>query len=291
MHLTIKAAFRRQRAGRQEENFHLRAQIENPMNETSLEQAADRIWKVYQDHNPCNPVRDLIGEADLQQAYAVQQLNTQKWLAMGRRVVGRKIGLTSEAVQKQLGVDQPDYGMLFDHMQVAEGGQIPWNEVHQPKVEMEVAFVLNQALDQANITEAQLVAAIDHAVAAMEIVGSRIEGWNIRITDTVADNASSSHFVLGKERKTLDQVDLVNCRMKMTKRGEVVSEGMGKACLGSPVYAALWLAQTMSDLGRPLQAGDIILAGALGPMCAVQPGDSFEGTIDGFGGVSVSFGE
>lgn len=260
------------------------------MSNDPIQSAADRIWQVYQDHQSCEPVRDLIGETDLQMAYAVQQVNTNRWLAQDSRIVGCKIGLTSEAVQQQLGVDQPDYGMLFDHMQVMDGGEVPWGELHQPKVEMEVAFVLNQDLDQPEITESAMVQAIDYACAAMEIVGSRIDGWDIKITDTIADNASSSHFVLGKERKTLDRIDLVNCRMNMTRRGEVVSEGVGKACLGSPLYAAQWLAQTMSDLAQPLREGDVILAGALGPMCPVHPGDSFEGHIDGLGGVSVSFG-
>ena len=153
----------------------------------------------------------------------------------------------------------------------------------------EIGFVLKSDLGLERPTMDSLVAGIEGAIACLEIVGSRIENWNIRITDTIADNASASHFVLGDSVVSLDDVDLVNCMMNMTRNGETVSEGIGSACLGNPLNAALWLAQIMFDFGTPMKGGDIILAGALGPMCPVEAGDRFTASIEGFDQVSVSF--
>jgi len=257
--------------------------------ETQIKLAADQLWHAAQIGKPCSPVRELIGAEDIQLAYNVQKINIDRRIALGENRVGCKIGLTSLAVQKQLGVDQPDFGILTDAMRVAESEAIPWRALLQPKAEAEIAFVLAKDLFGSSITLEQLKQAIDYAVASIEVVGSRVEGWNIKITDTVADNASASHFVLGSERRKLDEVNLEDCTMKLFRFGELVSEGVGKACLGNPLNAALWLAQTMNDLGTPLKAGDIILAGALGPMVAANPGDVFEAKIEGFGSVSVKF--
>ncbi|MEZ4722119.1 MAG: fumarylacetoacetate hydrolase family protein [Flavobacteriales bacterium] len=257
--------------------------------EDNIQASADRIWNSIQSGETCSPVRELIGESDQEAAYKAQQINTQRKLDQGHRIVGCKIGLTSFAVQKQLGVDQPDFGVLTDRMQIANGGEVRWAELMQPKAEAEIAFVLKADL-VGSITMDSLKEAIDYAAASIEIVGSRIEGWNIRITDTIADNASASHFVLSDSHVSIESLDLENCQMSMTRAGEVVSSGEGKACLGNPLNAALWLAQTMQRLGTPLKEGDIILAGALGPMVNANQGDRFEATIEGLGSVSVSFG-
>lgn len=254
-------------------------------------EAAERLMQAMQTGTPCDPVRELIGETDLDAAYAVQDLLTEQRLADGGRLVGRKIGLTAKAVQTQLGVDQPDYGMLFADMDVMTGGELPWDQVMQPKVEAEIAFVVGADLDDPSVTTAEVLSAIDYTVPSLEIVGSRIADWNIRITDTIADNASASHFVLGHGVRLLDQVDLLDCAMAMTVNGQEVSTGMGRACLGSPINATVWLAQKMAAVGKPLGAGDVVLAGALGPMAPVQPGDHVVATIEGFGEVSVAFGK
>jgi 2-keto-4-pentenoate hydratase len=255
-----------------------------------IQAAADRIWEAINASKSCEPIRDLLGETDLSSAYAAQRINTERKLNEGHRIIGCKIGLTSFAVQKQLGVDQPDFGILTDRMVVAQGEPIAWNELMQPKAEAEIAFIMGGDLSGEKISMGELEKAIESAVASIEVVGSRIEGWNIRITDTIADNASASHFVLGNKRAKLGEIDLENCRMSMTRAGEVVSTGEGRACMGNPMNAALWLAQTMNDLGSPLRAGDIVLAGALGPMVAVNPGDQFTASIEGLGEVGVSFG-
>lgn len=235
------------------------------------------------------PLRDRLAVADQATAYAIQEANTQRGLAAGRRLVGRKIGLTSLAVQAQLGVNQPDFGMLFADMAVGDGEPVALGRLIQPKVEAEVALVIGHDLTHDRHTYADLIRATEYALPAIEIVDSRIENWNIRFIDTVADNASSGLFVLGGRPVKLADLDLTACAMEM-KRGEtVVSTGNGRACLGSPLNAAVWLADMMVRCGRPLQAGDIVLTGALGPMVAVQSGDRFDVRIDGLGTVSALF--
>ena len=231
----------------------------------------------------------MLGAGGPDAAYAVQEINTKKRLAAGARLVGRKIGLTSAAVQKQLGVDQPDYGMLFADMAVADGQQVPLSRLMQPKIEGEIAFVLGRDLDTPVPTIADLLRAVDFAVAAIEIVDSRIQNWDIRLVDTIADNASAGMYVLGTQPRLLRDLDLVQCGMVMERRGEGVSFGAGQACLGNPLAATLWLAATMARVGRPLQAGDTILSGALGPMVTAAPGDVFEARISSLGAVRVAF--
>lgn len=254
----------------------------------TIEKLAEQLRTADVSKIPCAPLRDVIGMEDLETAYAIQQVNNQLRLEKGEKVVGRKIGLTSKAVQKQLGVDQPDYGNLFNTMEVLNGDEISVKELMQPKVEAEVAFVLKRDLVDVNST-ANLLSAIDYAVASIEIVGSRIENWNIKITDTIADNASASHFVIGHRPVQLENIDLINCQMQLTKNGAIVSEGNGAACLGSPINATFWLAKTMASLGTPLRAGEIILSGALGPMATVEAGDTFVASFSGLGSVSVHF--
>lgn len=237
----------------------------------------------------CAPIRDLIGLEDIEAAYAIQETNNKLRIAAGARIIGSKIGLTSTAVQRQLGVDQPDFGMLFHDKEVLNGGEISIKEIMQPKVEVEIAFVLGKDLDQEKLTSVDILSSIDYALAAIEIVGSRIENWNIKITDTVADNASASHYVVGHRPMCLGSLDLTGCKMQMQKNGILASEGTGAACLGSPINAVLWLAQTMAKLGRPMRAGDLILSGAIGPMVNVAAGDHIEAQIQGLGTVSVRF--
>lgn len=235
---------------------------------------------------PIPPLRNDIGVTDVDLAYSIQKINTLNRVKSGSRIIGRKIGLTSKAVQQQLGVDQPDYGFLFDDMEVLNGLSVKMSDLMQPKAEVEIAFILGEDLDSENMTLIDLLAAIDYALPAIEIVGSRIENWDIKITDTIADNASASHYVLGHTPKTLDEIDLVNCKMSMHKNGTVVSTGKGSSCLGSPLNATLWLAKRAVELDEPLQAGELILTGALGAMAALAQGDHIEADIDGLGSVS-----
>lgn len=252
-----------------------------------LTDIADRILGAYESGTPIAPFGAEISSTE--EAYAIQEANTARWLDAGRRLVGRKIGLTSASVQTQLGVDRPDYGMLFADMAVDEGAEVDIGWLIQPKVEAEIAFVLGDDLPYPDTTAAEVMHAIDYVVAAIEIVDSRVADWKIGYFDTVADNASSGLYVVGSRPVPLTDVDLLNCGMVTERAGEPVSVGAGRACLGSPISAAAWLARTMAAAGRPLSAGDTILSGALGPMVTVEPGDTFETRIDGLGSVTVSF--
>lgn len=254
-----------------------------------IELAATRLWQAEQEGVPCEPVRNLIGTDDVALAYAVQQFNTERRLKQGQRPVGRKIGLTSKIVQQQLGVDQPDFGMLFADMCLADGEDVEPGRVMQAKVEAEIALVIERPLDHGKHTIADIIRATAFALPAIEIVGSRVANWDIRLTDTIADNASSGLFVLGSSPVKLAAFDVVGCGMVMERRGDQVSVGMGAACMGNPLLAAVWLADTMARLGQPLQPGDIIMTGALGPMTAAAAGDIFEANIQGLGRVRASF--
>lgn len=259
------------------------------MSEQAIKKAAQKIRNAWKNGKTIKPVRTSLPKKDLDAAYAVQQMNTEYWVKQGRRVVGRKIGLTAKAVQTQLGVDQPDYGMLFADMCVVDGDEIPFDAVSQPKAEAEIALVLEYDLMDDQLTGLDLIDSVAYALPAIEVVGSRIAKWDIDIVDTIADNASSGMFVLGTRPVGLHDLDLRLCGMVMENRGDQVSVGAGVACLGNPLNAALWLARKMAEVGTPLQAGDVIMTGALGPMAPIGPGDVLEARIEGLGSVRAAF--
>ena len=258
---------------------------------TAEQQAADRLLQALQTRTACRPVRDLIGPVDLPAAYRVQERLTAGRVAGGARIIGRKIGLTSKAVQDQMGVDQPDFGVLFDDMDYPDGAHVPMDRLLQPKAEAEVAFVLKKDLADGPLDVAQIRDAVDYGVAAIEICDSRIDGWDIAFADTVADNASSGVYVLGTDRKTLDEFSPVDVDMRMIINGEEVSTGNGAACLGDPLNAVAWLAKAARDFGEPLRAGQVILSGALGPMRPLTSGDEVTVEISGLGTVTATFSE
>lgn len=236
--------------------------------------AAARLETAATTGTPVAPIRDLIDRDDVASAYAVQRWNIQRRRNAGARVVGRKIGLTSPAVQRQLGVDRPDFGFLLDDMRVPQTPHDRRPRLLQPKVEAELAFVLGADLDHEQLDRVSILGAIDHAVAALEIVDSRIAHWDITFADTVADNASSGWFTLGARALPLDRFEPRDITMHMLVDGALVSEGVGTACLGDPLEALAWLARTARDLGDPLRAGEIVLSGALGPMAPLTPGSA-----------------
>lgn len=256
-----------------------------------IAEMAQSLRRARADRIPIGPLSETYGLADPRVAYDIQAHNTQYEEQMGRRVVGCKIGLTSPAVQKQLGVDEPDFGVLWGDQGYRDGDQISSGQYIQPRVEAEIAFVMKHGIEDPNTDLESLAAGIDYAVAAIEIVDSAVADWRIALVDTIADNASAAGFVLGEDPQPLAAIDLIDATMAMSKNGSQVSEGIAHACMGNPLNATLWLARTMVDVGQPLQVGDIVLSGALGPMVDVAAGDKFEVQIQGFKSLSVEFVE
>ncbi|WP_442931276.1 2-keto-4-pentenoate hydratase [Mycolicibacterium sp. 120320] len=254
----------------------------------AISEAADRLALASTTGKPCAPVRDLIGRGDIDAAYRVQSRNVEAQLASGRRTVGRKIGLTSPAVQQQLAVDQPDFGVLFDDMDRSADTAVDITRLLQPKIEAEIAFVLSADIPD-RITAEQAPQFVDGVYAAFEIVDSRVANWDISLADTIADNASSGLYVLGDRVTRAEAPDLARVSMTATADGVQVSHGTGSDCLGSPWHALAWLADTSLAFGAPLRAGDLVLSGALGPMVPVAPGSTYTTTISGIGSATVTF--
>ncbi|MFV0316191.1 MAG: 2-keto-4-pentenoate hydratase [Microthrixaceae bacterium] len=252
------------------------------------EAASRRLVDAAAGHTPCEPVRDLLADATIDEAYAVAR-HSIEISRSGARRVGRKIGLTSPVVQAQMGVDVPDFGVLFEDMALGDSQPVPADRLLQPKVEGEIAFVLGEDLPERTVTASEVLRATEFVVAAIEVVDSRIRDWDITIIDTVADNASSGMFVLGGAPRRITDVDLRAVEMEMTDGDEVVSAGTGAACLGHPVNAVVWLANTVAQLGEPLRAGEVILSGSLGPLAAVERGRTYEATFGGLGSVRAVF--
>jgi 2-keto-4-pentenoate hydratase len=251
--------------------------------------AAERLLDAARRKTPCRPVRDLLPDGGLDDGYAVQQLVHARGPS-GRRRIGRKIGLTSPAVQQQMHVDTPDFGVLFADMAYGDSQPIPFGELLQPRVEAEVAFVLGDDLPDGDVTPAELLRAVDFVVPAIEVVDSRIADWDISIFDTVADNASSGVFVTGGSPRSLRDIDdLRAVEMTLTVGEEVVSSGTGAACLGHPVNAVVWLANAVAARGEPLRAGELVLSGSLGQLVPVEPGLTYEARISGLGSVRACF--
>jgi 2-keto-4-pentenoate hydratase len=268
--------------------------------DNAVAQAAERLTLAARTGVPTAPVRDVLGSTDVALAYRVQNALTAARKAAGARVVGCKVGLTSTAVQRQLGVDQPDFGVLFDDMLVPSGAEVDSGRLIAPKAEAEIAFVLSADMDSfaaglspdapvSAADRAAAAAAVDHAVAALEIVDSRVAGWDITITDTVADNASSALYVLGDKRVPLGEFAPAEVIMNLEKNGAPASSGNGAACLGDPLNALTWLARTAASLGAPLRAGDVVLSGALGAMVTAEPGTEITAELSTLGRVSVTF--
>ncbi|MEC7763247.1 MAG: fumarylacetoacetate hydrolase family protein [Pseudomonadota bacterium] len=254
----------------------------------SIAAAADRLTAAAATGNPCEPVRDLIGREDVAAAYAVQHRNEAMACRAGRKVVGRKIGLTSLSVQQQLGVDQPDFGSLYADRGYVSGAVVDLAHYLQPRAEAEVALKLRHDIP-GTISEADLPDAVEWIAPAIEIADSRIMNWDITLADTIADNASYGGHVIGPFYTDWRGLDLPKLQMTMTLNGRVISQGRGRDCMGSPLKAAAWLARYVSDIGLPLRAGEIVLTGALGPMAPIRTGDKLHAVFADLGEVACQF--
>ncbi|MGF6904748.1 2-keto-4-pentenoate hydratase [Paraburkholderia sp. GAS348] len=260
------------------------------MTEERIEQAATVLRQARQARTTIPRISETFGIEGIDAAYAVAEINTRAAVAAGNRIIGKKIGLTSKAVQQQLGVDQPDFGVLFDDMEYLTGAVVPAGRLIQPKAEAEIAFVFGRDLDDEVISWGRFLQGVEYVLPAIEIVDSVINDWKITLVDTIADNASCGVYVLGDTPHRISDVDLVACQMRCTVNGDLASQGSGAACLGNPLYAAWWLAKTLAIRNQPLRAGDVVLSGALGPMVAVSSGAQIDVQIDGLGSVSCSLG-
>lgn len=225
----------------------------------------------------------------VEEAYHIQLKNIAVKTEQGHSVVGKKIGLTSKAMQQLLGVDEPDYGHLLSNMVIENGSVVPKQGILQPKVEGEIAFVLKKELKGPNITVLDVIQATDYVLPALEIVDSRIKDWKIKLADTIADNASSAYYVLGGKPTKLADIDLELLGMVLCKNGEIVNTGVGAAALGNPAQCVAWLANRLADFDISLHAGEVILSGALSAAVDATEGDSFVARFAHLGEVSVRF--
>lgn len=254
-----------------------------------IAEMAEELVRARTDLKQITPLRDSHCLATVEEAYAVQDAANRLWLERGRRPVGRKIGLTSPTVQAQMGIDQPDFGMLWADYAFTEGEVVDTGRFMQPKAELELAFVMDSGFDDPQAPMAELIRRVAYAVPALEVVDTAIRDWDIRLVDTVADNASGGGFLMGLGARRLTDLDLRLCGGILSRNGSLVSRGMGVDCMGSPLNAALWLARKMADVGQPLKEGDIVMSGAFGPMVPVEPGEVYLAEIAGFSPIQVSF--
>ena len=250
---------------------------------------ADELWEADRTAKPVEPLTERHPDLALSDAYAIQTINIDRRVAAGQRVIGRKVGLTSRPMQELLGVDEPDFGVLTDEMIVEDGDLIALDRLVQPRVEAELAFVMDRDLAGPGVTAGGALAAVAGALPAVEIVDSRVTDWRITLVDTVADNASSGLLVLGGRMRRVEDLDLRLLGVAVSRHGELIDTGAGAAALGNPARCVAWLANTLGRFGAGLQAGDVVLPGAVHKMVAVAPGDVFRAEFAHLGAVTVRF--
>jgi 2-keto-4-pentenoate hydratase len=260
------------------------------LNERELSDAAQKLITASKDKKPIDPFTETWPHITIEEAYRIQLNTVEARLAEGQRVVGKKIGLTSPAMQQMFNVNQPDYGHLFDNMLVYQGEELSTSRLLQPRIEGEIAFVLERDLTGPGITPADVIRSTAGVTAALEIIDSRIRDWKIKIQDSVADNASSGAFVLGSKLVPLTRLDLRCVGFVMTKNGQLAATGAGAAVLGNPAQSVAWLANKMFEYGISLKAGEVILSGSAVAAVPVNAGDSIHLTVDRIGDVGCFFG-
>lgn len=259
------------------------------MDAATLQSLGQELHRALTDRSPLEPLSDRYPDLGLEDAYRIQEAMLACRIAAGDQVVGKKIGITSQAVMELLNVRQPDFGLLLESMNAPDGSTLPRSRFIAPRAEGEIAFVLDRDLEGPDVTPEGVLEATGSVCACFEIVDSRIRDWRIRIQDTVADNASCGAFVLGPRRARPSAAELIASTMTLEKNGQVVVTGSGAATMGSPLNTIAWLVNALAPLGQQLRRGDIILSGALGSMIPVQAGDRLHVRISGIGDASVNF--
>ncbi len=263
------------------------------MNKDKRAQYGDELYEALTNGQTIAPLTERESDISIDDAYHISLHMVERRVAAGDRIVGKKIGVTSKAVQDMLNVHQPDFGFITEQMWFNNGETISCsdNKLIQPRAEGEIAFKLKKDLVGPGVTEQDVLDATESVFPCFEIVDSRIHNWQIKIQDTVSDNASCGVFVLGEEAVDPRSIDLPAAQMKVYKNGQLISEGVGAAVQGDPLTAVAWLANTLGEFGIPFKAGEIILSGSLVPLEPVQPGDVMELEIEGLGKAAVTFGE
>lgn len=256
-----------------------------------IKDAAMEIYQAEKNRKPINPLTDTDMTISVHDAYQIQLNYVEERERNGATIKGKKIGLTSKAMQEMLGVDRPDYGHILDDMIFSEGTPIDADRFIAPKVEFEIAFILKQSLKGPGITLEDVKQAIDFVVPAAEIIDSRIRDWKIKFEDTVADNGSSAGAVFGKGKKKLEDLELPNIEMVVYQNGDFLDNAKGSAVMGNPLEAVVWLANALGEYDITLNAGEKILAGALAKAVPVQNGDEFKAEFEGLGTVTIEFGK
>ena len=255
------------------------------------QQLGEELFAALRDCKTLAPLTERVPEIEIEDAYHISQAMLQARLAhTGEKIVGKKIGVTSKAVQDMLGVFQPDFGFLTSNMDVPNNGEVKIaGNLIQPRAEAEIAFLLKEDLQGPGVTEADVLRATECILPCFEIVDSRIRDWKIKIQDTIADNASCGVYVLGNERIDPRGLDLPNLTVNVFKNGNPLSTGKGSAVQGDPLTAVAWLANTLGEFGIPFKAGEVILSGSLVPLESVVPGDEMHMELVGIGTATVRF--
>ncbi|RSD29019.1 2-keto-4-pentenoate hydratase [Mesobacillus subterraneus] len=255
----------------------------------TIEKIAETLLEAEKSKNAVQPITKQYENLDVSDAYHIQLEVLKRKLSEGRTVIGKKVGLTSVAMQKMLGVDEPDYGHLLDDMKVANGGKVKAADLLSPKIEAEIGFVLGEDLQGPNVTFLDVLMATKHVMPTLEIIDSRIADWKIGLIDTVADNGSSAMVVVGEQMTDINGIDLRSVGMTFYKNDEMIATGSGAAALGHPAHAIAWLANKLHEFGITLKAGELILPGALSAAIAVEKGDTVSAQFGPVGSVSVTF--
>jgi 2-keto-4-pentenoate hydratase len=262
--------------------------VENALSAETLEKLGLALYEAERQRIPIAPLTETYPALAPAEAYAIQQVMMAKRLEK-HKILGRKVGLTSKPMQQMLGVDQPDFGLLLDDMALVDSGDCRMDELIQPKIEPEIAFILAKDLTGPDLTVEKVLEATAYIAPALEIVDSRVRNWQIKLADTIADNASSARYVLGSAISPVNKRDLRLIGMVMEKNGELVDTGAGAAALGHPANAVAWLGNKLAEFGVGLKAGDVILPGALCRAIEVKRGDVVRADFAGLGSVSVRF--
>ncbi|MCM3091568.1 MULTISPECIES: 2-keto-4-pentenoate hydratase [unclassified Cytobacillus] len=254
-----------------------------------LNQIVEELLEAELKKQALTPLTQKYSNLDVRDAYHIQLGVINKKIKSGRKVVGKKVGLTSISMQQMLGVDEPDYGHLLDDMKVSSGGNVKVNDLLSPKVEAEIGFILGEDLKGPKVTWVDVLMATKYLTPTLEIIDTRIADWNIQLIDTVADNGSSAKFVIGEQLTEINGMDLRSIGMTLYKNGELISTGSGAAALGHPAHAIAWLANKLYEFDIPLKAGELILPGALSGAITAKEGDTVSAHFGRLGSVSVTF--